>query len=98
EMRAARIFALACRKRNHAADLAEGSQVEPIVPLHVESAASLCDAGPEQLGMQGGKRHSGALEPLFIAHHTDIVPHGVEQLFPQLVQLPGLAGEWMQRA
>src|SRR5437588_10751106 len=43
EMRAARILALACRERNHAADFAERAQVEPVVPSHVESAVARGD-------------------------------------------------------
>src|SRR5262245_14171669 len=36
EVRAARILALAGRERNHPADLGEGTQVEPIMPGHIE--------------------------------------------------------------
>ena len=98
EMRAAGIFPLERGKRNDPAGLGERTQVEPVVPAQVEGAVIVGKAGVEELGLNRAERSDRALESRRIAHHADIVPHGIEQPFAQLVQAALPARERMERA
>ena len=54
--------------------------------LNARSSAPMTPV-TEQLGLDRGERSGGPLEPRRIAHDADVVPHRIEQPFPQLVQV-----------
>ena len=97
-MRAAGILAPLGRQRNDPAYLAEGAQVEPILPAEIERPLARPDARCEQLGLDRVERCASPIESRRIAHHADIIPHRVQQLFPQGVQVSSASRERMQRA
>ena len=93
EMRAAGILALERGERNDAAHFAQRAQIEPVVPGQIErrppSATPVSSSSASMASMRGETaRDAGA-----VAHHADLVPHHVEQLLAQRIEIAGLAGE-----
>src|SRR5579872_3531539 len=87
-MRAARILAADSRERNDAADLAQRTQIEPIMPGQIEAAVAFGDAGGKEYRLDGIDCRKAALYPGAIAHDADMIPHHVEELLPQGVGIP----------
>jgi hypothetical protein len=60
-------------------------------------AAVAADAGCQKFGFDAVDSGNAALDAGTVAHHADLVPHGVEELFTQRVQIARPARGWMQR-
>ena len=92
EMRAAGILALERGERNDPAHLAQRAQIEPIVPGQIEAAVGIGDAGRQKFRLDAVDRRDAALDARPVAHHADLVPHRVEQLFAQRVEIAAACG------
>src|SRR5215469_8312801 len=88
-MRAARVFTPQRGQRNHPANLAQRTQIKPIMPGQVEAAAAIGNASSEEFRLDCIDRGKAALDSGAIAHNANVVPHHVKKIFPQRVEIAG---------